>query len=182
MQKVCFLSGNSPTLHRRGLTVLATSSHWRAACDSYEARIVSLLLPAVKIVSQLTKTHHFDNDTSAKRCRCQRRRPLPPPPPGSPSNDAPPLPPCRPYPDAPTSPLGAPRRTMRRSHMTCRGCCTTVRGKARSTTSGSYWMSGPGGGSTLRAPMSTRGSCGCSSPAAPRMSRQMGPGTQARRV
>jgi hypothetical protein len=30
---------------------------------NYEARIVSLLLPAVKIVSKLTKTHHFDNDT-----------------------------------------------------------------------------------------------------------------------
>jgi hypothetical protein len=29
--------------------------------------------------------------------------------------------------------------------MTCLGCCTTVRGKARSTKSGSYWMSGPGG-------------------------------------
>ncbi len=30
------------------------------ACHYYEARIASLLLPAVKIVLQLTKTHHFD--------------------------------------------------------------------------------------------------------------------------
>jgi hypothetical protein len=63
--------------------------------------------------------------------------------------------PC-PRPDAPTPALGAPRRTIRRSWLTRRGYCTTSRGKARSTTSGSYWMSGPGGGSTLRAPMATR--------------------------
>jgi hypothetical protein len=65
----------------------------------------------------------------------------------------PPLPPRCPCPDVPTPPLGAPCRTMRHSWLMCKGCCTTAQGKARLTTSGSYWMSGPSGGSILHAPM-----------------------------
>jgi hypothetical protein len=162
--------------------VLATLWHGGLTCAChYEARIVSLLLLAVKIVLQLTKTHHFDDNTlhfnfldSADvivvgLCRHRRR--------GVQATTRPPLPPRRPCPDAPTPSLGAPPQTMRHSWLMRWGSCMTAQGKARLMTSGSYWMSGPGGGSTLHEPMAMWGSCGCSSPTAPQMPHQMGPGT-----
>jgi hypothetical protein len=64
---------------------------------------VSLLLPAVKVISQLTKTNRFDCNIvlqSAGWCKCQRCWRLPPPLPGSPSNNVLPLSQCA------NSPLG----------------------------------------------------------------------------
>ncbi len=147
---------------------------------NYEARIVGLLL-AVKIVLQLTKTHCFDNGTLI--CRTvQMSASLPPAATAAGESEQQHAPP-------------APVPTLSRCANSPLGCSVLDYEALPDDVSGLLYdcarqgkvnnirfildVSGPGGVSTLCAPMATQGLCGCSSPVAPRMSHQMGPGTQA---